>query len=102
MPTAPDSPEVSGPCQCKPSMKVTTNGDPNVERSWKKSEQVQKKGTAPAPTKKKATAQAPAKTTTATAKAAPMAVKQAIQASSAKPAMQCRSAEVEEVYADSV
>ena len=84
MPTVPDSPEVSGPRQRKPSMKATTNGDPSVERSRKRSEQVQKKSMAAAPTKKKPPTQAPAKTTTTTvAKAAP-----------AKLVPQRRSAEV--------
>jgi hypothetical protein len=81
-------------------MKVTTNGNPNVERNRKKSEQVQKKGMAPAPTKKKSSTQAPTKTTATTAKAAPMVAKQAVQAASAKQAPRHRSIEVDEVYTE--
>jgi hypothetical protein len=90
MPTVPDSPDVSGPRKRKLSTKVTTNGDPNVERKRKKSEQVQKKshGTAPAPKKKPST----------TATAVPKVAKQAVQVAPAKPAPRRRSVEVEEVY----
>jgi len=63
MPT--DSPEASGPRKRKLSTKVTTNGDPEVERKKKKLE-AKKQSTKPAPTQKHSSTQAPAKTKTTT------------------------------------
>ena len=63
MPT--DSPEASGPCKRKLSTKVTTNGDPEVERKRKKLE-AKKQSMKPAPTQKHSSTQAPAKTKTTT------------------------------------
>ena len=63
MPT--DSPEASGPRKRKLSTKVTTNGDPEVERKRKKLE-AKKHSTKPAPTQKHSSTQAPAKTKTMT------------------------------------
>ena len=87
MPT--DSPEASGPRKRKLSTKVTTNGDPEVERKRKKLE-AKKHSTKPAPTKKHSSTQAPAKTKTTTKAAA-------------KPAPRPRrpSVEIEEVEDES-
>ena len=84
-PTPMDSPEASGPRKCKLSTKVTTNGDPEVERKRKKLE-AKKQSTKAAPTQKHSSTQAPAKTKTTTKAAA-------------KPAPQQRrpSIEIEEI-----
>jgi hypothetical protein len=46
-----DSPKASGPCKRKFSTKVTTNGDPEVERKRKRLE-AKEQSTKPAPTQK--------------------------------------------------
>ena len=67
MPT--DYPEASGPRKRKPLTKVTTNGDPEVERKKKKLE-AKKQSSKQAPTQKHSSTQAPAKTKTTTKAAA--------------------------------
>ena len=61
MPT--DFPEASGPRKCKLSTKVTTNGDPEVERK-KKQLEAKKQSMKSAPTKKRSSTQAPVNPTT--------------------------------------
>ena len=71
MPT--NSPEASGPRKRKLSTKVTTNGDPEVERKRKRLE-AKEQSTKPAPTQKLPSTQVPAKlkaTTKAATKPAP-------------------------------
>ena len=63
MPT--DSPKASGPRKRKLSTKVTTNGNPVVERKRQRSEG-QKQTTTPALTNKQSSTRAPAKTKTTT------------------------------------
>ena len=63
MPTS--SPEASGPRKRKLSTKVTTNGDPEVERKRKRLE-AKEQITKPVPTQKHPSTQVPAKTKTTT------------------------------------
>lgn len=79
MPTNPESSGARGPPRKRTlSTKVTTNGDPNVERKRKKLQEEQQNGATTALTKKK-----PTNTTT---KAAPAVAKQTAAPASAKPA----------------
>ena len=69
MPPNLDSPEVLGPRKRTLSTKVTSNGDPEVERQQKWLKKVQDKGATTAPTKKRPS-------TTTAAKAISLVVKQ--------------------------
>lgn len=104
MPPNLDSPEDLGPRKRTLSTKVTTNGDPEVERQQKRLKKVQDKGATAAPTKKQLS-------TTTAAKATPLVAKQLSTTvvpakkntgpkATKKPAPQRPSVEIEEVSND--